>query len=397
MLKILFSSSLVISLLGAVSIDELVNDSFEKNYDIKSLEKSIEIANHQIAIAKNWENPMIAFKTNEIMFDKPLSNQKEYGVELSQAIPIGRKLDIEENIAKNDRNIQIYSLEDKKLELESKIYEYSYNILIFEKRYELLNTYQKNLKKLENLNALLQKYEKATLNEVIDSQISSLDLKLEQENLKNSIDNLYLNLEQITYKKVDSITQNLDIKRVDKEKATSNLSSHPQVKTLEENSTKYSQMASLEDAKKFSSMTLSLEYMQNKEQDYGNVTVAIPLPIYKTENVNRIKAKLNANETNDKLDSLLHNLSLETQIYVNNLNQNVRNYEVIQKEIIPLKQKIQKNIENYNSYEKSNPQDSIKNLNELITYELKALDEVQKYYENYSKLSNEVLNWAVKF
>ncbi|ABV66348.1 hypothetical protein Abu_0063 [Aliarcobacter butzleri RM4018] len=386
MLKILFSSSLVISLLGAVSIDELVNDSFEKNYDIKSLEKSIEIANHQIAIAKNWENPMIAFKTNEIMFDKPLSNQKEYGVELSQAIPIGKKLDIEENIAKNDRNIQIYSLEDKKLELESKIYEYSYNILIFEKRYELLNTYQKNLKKLENLNTLLQKYEKATLNEVIDSQISSLDLKLEQENLKNSIDNLYLNLEQITYKKVDSITQNLDIKRVDKEKATSNLSSHPQVKTLEENSTKYSQMASLEDAKKFSSVTVSLEYMQNKEQDYANVTVAIPLPIYKTENVNRIKAKLNANETNDKLDSLLHNLSLETQIYVNNLNQNVRNYEVIQKEIIPLKQKIQKNIENYNSFEKSNPQDSIKNLNELITYELKALDEVQKYYENYSKL-----------
>ncbi|MDN5114740.1 TolC family protein [Aliarcobacter butzleri] len=386
MLKILFSSSLVISLLGAVSIDELVNDSFEKNYDIKSLEKSIEIANHQIAIAKNWENPMIAFKTNEIMFDKPLSNQKEYGVELSQAIPIGRKLDIEENIAKNDRNIEIYSLEDKKLELESKIYEYSYNILIFEKRYELLNTYQKNLKKLENLNTLLQKYEKATLNEVIDSQISSLDLKLEQENLKNSIDNLYLNLEQITYKKVDSITQNLDIKRVDKEKATSNLSSHPQVKTLEENSTKYSQMASLEDAKKFSSVTVSLEYMQNKEQDYANVTVAVPLPIYKTENVNRIKAKLNANETNDKLDSLLHNLSLETQIYVNNLNQNVRNYEVIQKEIIPLKQKIQKNIENYNSFEKSNPQDSIKNLNELITYELKALDEVQKYYENYSKL-----------
>ncbi|MDN5098141.1 TolC family protein [Aliarcobacter butzleri] len=386
MLKILFSSSLVISLLGAVSIDELVNDSFEKNYDIKSLEKSIEIANHQIAIAKNWENPMIAFKTNEIMFDKPLSNQKEYGVELSQAIPIGKKLDIEENIAKNDRNIQIYSLEDKKLELESKIYEYSYNILIFEKRYELLNTYQKNLKKLENLNTLLQKYEKATLNEVIDSQISSLDLKLEQENLKNSIDNLYLNLEQITYKKVDSITQNLDIKRIDKEKATSNLSSHPQVKTLEENSTKYSQMASLEDAKKFSSVTVSLEYMQNKEQDYANVTVAVPLPIYKTENVNRIKAKLNANETNDKLDSLLHNLSLETQIYVNNLNQNVRNYEVIQKEIIPLKQKIQKNIENYNSFEKSNSQDSIKNLNELITYELKALDEVQKYYENYSKL-----------
>ena len=35
---------------------------------------------------------------------------------------------------------------------------------------------------------------------------------------------------------------------------------------------------------KLSSITLSVEYMQNNEQDYANVTVGIPLPIYKTEN-----------------------------------------------------------------------------------------------------------------
>ncbi|MFX4236646.1 TolC family protein, partial [Aliarcobacter butzleri] len=77
MLMIFFSPSLVITLSGAVSIDEFVNDSFENYYDIKSLDKSIEIANHQIARAKNWETPMIAFKTNEILLDIPLSNQKE--------------------------------------------------------------------------------------------------------------------------------------------------------------------------------------------------------------------------------------------------------------------------------------------------------------------------------
>jgi cobalt-zinc-cadmium efflux system outer membrane protein len=37
-------------------------------------------------------------------------------------------------------------------------------------------------------------------------------------------------------------------------------------------------MASLEEAKKYSNVTLSVEYMQNDEQDYGNVTVGIPLP-----------------------------------------------------------------------------------------------------------------------
>ena len=32
------------------------------------------------------------------------------------------------------------------------------------------------------------------------------------------------------------------------------------------------------------------------------------------------------------------------------------------------------------------PEESINNLNELITYETKALDEALKYYESYSQL-----------
>ena len=86
------------------------------------------------------------------------------------------------------------------------------------------------------------------------------------------------------------------------------------------------------------------------------------------------------------MDSFTHNLSLQTNIYLNNLNQSARNYKLIQKEIIPLKQKIQTNIENYNSFDMVKPEESINNLNELITYETKALDEALKYYESYSQL-----------
>ena len=387
MLRILLSSFLASSLLSAVTIDELVKNSFEKNYDLKSLNKSIQVANEQIKVSKNWENPMLAFKTNNIGLNKPLSNQKEYGVELSQVIPIGRTLDIEENIAKKDRNIKQFDLEDKKLELESKIYEYSYNILILEKRYKLIENYLKNIEKLEELYSSLYKYQKASLNEVLNTKVSYLDLKLELDNLKTMIDNLYLNLELISYEKVQSIDENLDIKEINKASINQELiSTHPKVKTLEEDSSKYKEMASLEEAKKYSNVTLSVEYMQNAEQDYGNVSVGIPLPLYKTENINALKAKLNSNETNDKLDSFTHNLSLQTNIYLNNLNQSARNYKLIQKEIIPLKQKIQTNIENYNSFDMAKPQESIKNLNELITYETKALDEALKYYESYSQL-----------
>ena len=387
MLRILLSSFLASSLLSAVTIDELVKNSFEKNYDLKSLNKSIQVANEQIKVSKNWENPMLAFKTNNIGLNKPLSNQKEYGVELSQVIPIGNRLDIEKSIAQKDRNIKEFDLEDKKLELESKIYEYSYNILILEKRYKLIENYLKNIEKLEELYTSLYKYQKASLNEVLNTKVSYLDLKLELDNLKTMIDNLYLNLELISYEKVESIDENVDIKEINKASINQELIiTHPKVKTLEEDSSKYKEMASLEEAKKYSNVTLSVEYMQNAEQDYGNVSVGIPLPLYKTENINALKAKLNSNETNDKLDSFTHNLSLQTNIYLNNLNQSARNYRLIQKEIIPLKQKIQENIENYNSFDMVKPEESINNLNELITYETKALDEALKYYESYSQL-----------
>lgn len=387
MFKILLSSFLASSLLSAVTIDDLVKNSFEKNYDLKSLNKSIQVANEQIKVSKNWENPMLAFNTYKIGLDKPLSNQKEYGIELSQVIPIGNRLDIEESIALKDKNIKEFDLEDKKLELESKIYEYSYNILILEKRYKLIENYLKNIEKLQELYSSLYKYEKASLNEVLNTKVSYLDLKLELDNLKTMIDNLYLNLELISYEKVQNIDENIDIKEINKGSINQEFNlSHPKVKTLQEDSLKYKDMAKLEEAKKYSNVTLSVEYMQNQEQDYANVSVGIPLPLYKTENVNVLKAKLNSNETNDKLDSFLHNLSLQSDIYLNNLNQSARNYRLIQKEIIPLKQKIQENIENYNSFDMVKPQESIDNLNELITYETKALDEALKYYESYSQL-----------
>ena len=64
------------------------------------------------------------------------------------------------------------------------------------------------------------------------------------------------------------------------------ISTIQKIKALEENSLKFKMYGTREDSKKISSVTLSVEYMQNSEQDYANVTIGIPLPIYKTENTN---------------------------------------------------------------------------------------------------------------
>lgn len=387
MKKVVFTSLIFASYLFGTSIENIVQKSLQNNFDIKSLENSIEIANFQIKQAKNWENPMISFKANDIMLNKNyLNNQKEYGIELSQAIPIGKKLELEESIAKKDKLLQEQTLQDIKLEFESKIYLYSYTILILENRLKLLNEYQKNLNRLEELYTKLYSYDKVSLNEILNTQISKYDLQMKINELQTTKDNLYLSLEQISYEKIDKIDDSLVIKDINRQQIEEQLIFHPKIQTLQTTSQKYKDTAQLEDAKKFSSITLALEYMQNKEQDYANITMSMPLPIYNTENINKLKANLNTNETNNKLDSQIHNLRLQTKIYLNNLEQYKTNYKILQEKIVPIKQKIQKVLEEFVGFDKESLKENLNSLNELIDYEMKASEQLEKYFENYSEL-----------
>ncbi len=389
MKKILLCSSLTVCLLSAVTIDELVKNTNENNYDLKSIDKSIEVANHQISLSKKWQNPTLSLGLNDLWLNDLSSRDKEAMqasfIGLSQVIPTGSKLEIKEKIAQKDRNIQMLNLEDKKLELESKVYEYVYTILLLEKKYKLLESYEQNIKKLETLFTSLYKYQKVTQNEILNSQISALDISLQKQNLKNMIDNSYLKLEQITYTKIDKIDENIDIKKIN---LLSINEEHPKFKTLEEMANKSKNMADLEAEKKIPDVMLNVAYFQRDSRfnDYVNVSVSFPLPIYDTENTARLQAKMNMNETNDKLEQLKHNFSMQSEILKNSLNSSYTNYNLIEEKIIPIKEKIQTNIETYTSFDKIKPQESIKNLNELISYETKAIDELQKYYEAYSAL-----------
>ena len=387
MKKVVFTSLIFASSLFGISIEDIVQKSLQNNFDIKSLENSIEIANFQIKQSKNWENPMLRFKANDIMLNKNYINkQKEYGIELSQAIPIGKKLELEESIAKKDKLLKEQTLQDIKLEFESKIYLYSYTILILENRLKLLNEYQKNLNRLEELYTKLYSYDKVSLNEILNTQISKYDLQMKINELQIAKDNLYLSLEQISYEKIDKIDDSLVLKDINRQQIEELLIFHPKIQTLQTTSQKYKDTAQLEDAKKFSSITLALEYMQNKEQDYANITMSMPLPIYNTENINKLKANLNTNETNNKLDSQIHNLRLQTKIYLNNLEQYKTNYKILKEKIVPIKQKIQKVLEEFVGFDKESLKENLNSLNELIDYEMKASEQLEKYFENYSEL-----------
>ena len=228
--------------------------------------------------------------------------------------------------------------------------------------------------------------DKVTFNELLNSEISNYDVEVLQNELENQISNLYLNLELITYLNVDKIEDNIALKEIDDSLLKDFQTNHPKIEILRVESTKQNSYSKLEDAKKFSELTLSLEYMQDDEQNWANVMINFPLPIYNTENINKLKAKINSSEIKNKEQSQVHNLKLQNKILLNNIELSRKNLALLQEEIIPKKIKLQKVLEEFVAYSKLSFGDNLKNLNELISYELKANEELAKYFENYSEL-----------
>lgn len=388
MKKIACLLSLLVSSSLAISLDEMVDNAFQNNQNLLSIEKAISIADENIKLSTKWKNPTLTLGVNDIHFDEPTKRdlepmQAQY-IGFSQVIPVGNKLDIKKSIAKKDRNIISYSLEDKKLILESKIYELSYNILILEQRLILLHKFEKNIKKIEKLSNALYSHGKSNQNEILNAKIAYSNIQIQKQNLKNSIDNLYIKLEQITYKKVDKIDASLDVKEL---VLSMDIQNHPKIKMQKINTNKYEDLSNLELENERGDIKLNLAYFNrdDKYKDYANISVNIPLSLYKTEKIKAVKAKIKAKEISNKLEDVKQNFKTELRILQNNINNAYYKYELIQNSIIPLKIKMQRNIENYNSLQGLKPQMAIRNLNELITYELKSYDHLKEYFLNYSK------------
>ncbi|MGA1940020.1 TolC family protein [Arcobacter sp. YIC-310] len=390
MKKLALTLSLCTSLSFAVTIDEIVSNSLQNSSDLRSLNHSIKVANENIKLASKWSDPVLSFGFNDIHFDEPFKRDKEAMqatfIGLSQVVPTNGKLEIKEKIALKDMQIKTLVLENKKLKLKAKIYELAYSIVVLENKLKLLDEYKKNIKTLESLSKSLYEFGKTTQNEVIDAKVLFFKVEIQKQKLKNLIDNLYLKLEQISYMKIDEISQS-DINKLKKLVLNMNSDEHPILKQEYIKSKKYIYLSKLEKAKQIPDIKVNVTYFNrdSKFEDYANISVNIPLTINNTQKLNSLKAKFESNKITSKLDDTKRVLQTELKTYVNSANSAFLNYKLIKKQILPLKKKIQKNLENYNSFSKVKPQALIKNLNELISFEIKALDEKFEYFSNYAK------------
>lgn len=384
---LLITTSLATSIF-AQSLNEIVDISFKKNQDLKSIEQSIQIAKEDIKISKNWQNPIVTLGANDIWFEDTLSRDKEamqaQYIAISQTIPLGDKLELSEEISKKDLNLSYFELKDKKLQLKSKIFESGYTILILEKKYELLSKYKSNVEKLIILLNGLYENGNIKQSDILELNIMEKQITKEQISIKNLISNLYLNLEKISFEKISSINESLEPKELS---FKTDINTHPKIEELIQKAEIFSDVSKLEKAKKYSDLKVNVGYFQrdDKFKDYANISLSLPLAIHNTEDVKSLKAKMKSNEIKHKLENLKNSFELEIKSLENSSNSYYANYKIIKESIIPLKEEIQKSLESYNSFNLIKPQETIKNLNELIKYEIEMLNELNNYYKTYSK------------
>ncbi|PLY07299.1 MAG: hypothetical protein C0625_06720 [Arcobacter sp.] len=389
--SIILCSSFSIS--NAQSIDEVVNNTINKNYTLKALENSIDIARQQIDLASKWKNPTLTFGATDIQFDditkRDLEPMQAQFIGFSQTIPLGNKLEIEKKIASDDYEISKLLLEDKKLQLQSKIYEYIYNIKLLEERFSLFEEFKQNTNNLKKLLTKLYKYNKASQIQILNSQILYEELNLKSQRLQTMINTLNLKLEQITYSKIENIDFETNIKDI---KLSPNIESHPKILELIQSSNKFENISTLEKERKNSDIKMSLTYFDrdSKYENYVNLAFAIPLSIYGSEDIKSRKAKFKAMEINNKIEDTKLTFKNQVKIYQQNIDDAQITFNIINKNIIPKQLELQKVLENYNSFSSYKNIDSstlIKNLNEIIKYRLKAVDEKENYFNALAKSS----------
>lgn len=366
----------------------LINTAYEKNYKLKSLESSLDVAQEQISISSKFSNPILSFGANDIWLSDFSNRDSEamqaYFVGISQSIPLTNKLQTKEMISKNDYVISKYELEEKKVFFASKIKEYLYNIALLQERIVLYTKLENNTKNLENILNELYTYGKVKQTQILNTQVLLEELKLKKIELYNFLKVQTINLEKITYTQFDTFQVNTKVKKLD---LNLDISQHPKILSLQELEKKFNNVSKYEKEKKSSDLKMNLSYFErdDKYEDYINLSFAIPLSIYGTEDLKSRKAKFKTIEIKNKTEDLKFNFINQIKILQENMNTSLKAYTLIKNEVIPKLNQVQKNLENYTSFANANSSALIKNLNEIIKYELKAINEKQKYFTSYAK------------
>ena len=306
---------LAVALMGyAWAQSELQSLAFEHNYELKTMDSEIEALKKEVDISKIWENPTLFIGVNDIFLREPLTRDKEMqneAISLSQKIPLGGKLDIQESIALQNVAIKTLELKIKKLAMSQEIalLEQTYNRI--GKDLALIEKYEKILEDLRQAH-LAYNTTSAHYVDTLNNTILQKNLFIEKKALLKEKAAVMRKLESIVTTALPELRMSealLPYGLSDEERL---LQSAPklQLPTLQSNKTLLE--LNLAKASKIPDIMVSIGYNRREgRDDYAFLGFEIPLPIYGKENITIQKATLMQNASEHSIQAMHRELLFE--------------------------------------------------------------------------------------
>ena len=389
MIKNILIASFVFSYASAITLDTLIALGLKQNYTIQEKNKSIEKSLYDTKLSTVWANPVIGIGVNDIQLDDASSRdleamQTQY-ISYTQSIPTNGKLDIKKDISIYDTKVKTFLLDDYRLKLQSTIKNYAYKVTIIENKIKVVDKYIANLHKQKDIANVLYDNGKIKQGDIVKIDLKLYKLEIKRNNFEYLKEKYYIALENLVYRKIDSIE--VDLKDTNFSRVDYN-ANHPFIASIKEQLAQEDKKIAYEDSKKIDDVKFTVSYNQRERfEDYLSFNVAIPLSIQGSEDLKVAKQKIAKHQKMDTLAIAEQQFKTDIADLSKKATKSQRNVNIITNNLLPLNEKLQELFELHSSTNMMGSLSMYEAVNEKYELELIRYDELEIYFDAASKLA----------
>jgi len=382
----------LVSSMYATTLSEIKNSTLQNNQTLKIYNSKIDISKQNELLSLKWSNIILGIGANDILINDISARDKEamqtQFITLSQVIPTASKKQHQQKIQHTQTTIYKLLQDDKKSNIYSKIMQNLNDYILISKKIKLLKKIKLNIKDIRILQNQRFKTTSIAQIDIVKSNTKYLNVILQIQQLQSLQKLIKIDLQNISYKSINNIEYTLPIYKLDIIKIQKTLINNNMYKALKLKTLKYEQNIKLQEAKKTADIKLNVGYYQREAfDDYVAFSINYPLSIYGSENIKINKAKQEVIQSKVLLNEFKNEFT--TKILNLQQNQNIAytNYGFIKEQIIPNKEYILNILVSNSSQNQINTLKQLKLKNEILKDELRALNELQKFYKTKAKLA----------
>ena len=282
MLKLLFPLFLLHTLLGAITLEDVIQTSLAKSPSLDVITARLEANKQSIDLANQFSNPELLLTRNTL--DSSQAMHKTV-LSVKQKLPYFDKRNKRKNVALAEKNILDEKLQAAKVMLVGQIKKEAYTIWELEALKKIVYAY---IKLTQQNVELYEAYVSTTQNQhmgIMKARLSLSDLQIELSNLNAKIYTSYARLSYLSSVDVTNLELNLTIeKKPNLSLLSCSLEKNPTLAIKEKEVQKANQKILLADANRYPDFTLLAGYAYREKFDnYFNLGIGVSLPIYGTE------------------------------------------------------------------------------------------------------------------